>query len=258
MLLFGDPGDDGTEFQRLSNVKTELEGVEKHFSEKRAYESAAATPAAYRQSRPETYSTLHFATHAVANRESPLDSAIVLAGSPESRKLYAREILQQPLTADLVTLSACQTAGSRTYYGEGLTGFSWAFLTGARPVRRLILILGLLGKGDRGKEQRRGHPVLHGTPIISEDRERCTPSSACQNAAGGGARKLATGFAAGALEMHRQEYEGSMLRLGVYCGVVSDQRWEHFDPDVGPGPDESRLGKTEAMDSGDSREKVWS
>jgi CHAT domain-containing protein len=55
--------------------------------------------------------------------------------SPDSRKLYAREILQHAITADLVTLSACQTAGSRTYYGEGLTGFSWAFLSaGARNV----------------------------------------------------------------------------------------------------------------------------
>jgi CHAT domain-containing protein len=78
---------------------------------------------------------LHFAAHAVAHRESPLDSAIILAGPADSRKLYARDILAQPLTADLVTLSACETAGSRTYYGEGLLGFSWAFLSaGARNV----------------------------------------------------------------------------------------------------------------------------
>jgi len=135
LLVFGDPGFEGTEFQSLPNVKVELDAVEKHFPEKAVYVSSAATPAAYRTARPETYSILHFATHAVANRDSPLDSAIVLAGPPESRKLYAREILQQPLTADLVTLSACQTAGSRTYYGEGLTGFSWAFLSaGARNV----------------------------------------------------------------------------------------------------------------------------
>lgn len=135
LLIFGDPGFDGTEFQRLSNVKTELEAVESHFPQKEVYVASAATPAAYRRSHPENYSTLHFATHAVANRESPLDSAILLAGPPETRKLYAREILEQPLTADLVTLSACQTAGSRTYYGEGLTGFSWAFLSaGARNV----------------------------------------------------------------------------------------------------------------------------
>ena len=147
LLVFGDPGFDGTEFQRLSNVKAELEAVENHFSksERDVYVSSRATPAAYRASHPENYSTLHFATHAVPNGESPLDSAIVLAGKPDSRKLYAREILQYPLTADLVTLSACQTAGSRTYHGEGLTGFSWAFLSaGARNV-----VAGLWDVNDR-------------------------------------------------------------------------------------------------------------
>jgi CHAT domain-containing protein len=135
LLAFGDPGFDGTEFQRLTNLKEELQSVGSYFSEKDVYTASAATPAAYRVSHPEIYSTLHFATHAVANRESPLDSAIVLAGPPDTRKLYARDILDLPLNADLVTLSACQTGGSRTYYGEGLTGFSWAFLsTGARNV----------------------------------------------------------------------------------------------------------------------------
>jgi CHAT domain-containing protein len=33
-----------------------------------------------------------------------------------------------PLHADLVTLSACRSAGARTYSGEGLVGLSWAFL----------------------------------------------------------------------------------------------------------------------------------
>jgi CHAT domain-containing protein len=40
-----------------------------------------------------------------------------------------------PLTADLVTFSACSGVGLRTYSGEGLVGFSWAFLrAGARNV----------------------------------------------------------------------------------------------------------------------------
>ena len=135
LLAFGDPGFEGTGFQRLTHVKEELDAVEKHYADKTVYASSRATPAAYLGAHAENYSVLHFATHAVANRESPLDSAIVLAGPPDSRKLYARQILRQPLTADLVTLSACQTAGSRTYYGEGLTGFSWAFLSaGARNV----------------------------------------------------------------------------------------------------------------------------
>jgi CHAT domain-containing protein len=145
LLAFGDPGYDGTGFQRLSNVRAEMQAVENHFPERSVYVSTAATPEAYRAAHPELFSTLHFASHAVANRESPLDSAIVLAGPPDKRKLYAREILQHRLTAELVTLSACQTAGSRTYSGEGLTGFSWAFLSaGARNV-----VAGLWDVDDR-------------------------------------------------------------------------------------------------------------
>ena len=36
--------------------------------------------------------------------------------------------MQIPLNADLVTLSACRSAGARMYSGEGLVGLSWAFL----------------------------------------------------------------------------------------------------------------------------------
>lgn len=135
LLLFGDPDPGTGDLPRLPNVKAEIDAVSAHYSDRKLYTGAGATPASYRSSRPETYTTLHFAAHAVANRESPLDSAIILAGPADSRKLYARDILAQPLTADLVTLSACETAGSRTYYGEGLLGFSWAFLSaGARNV----------------------------------------------------------------------------------------------------------------------------
>jgi CHAT domain-containing protein len=84
--------------------------------------------------------------HGTASRLSPLDSAIVLSkivpsetvplktvpsdGNAEndSFKLYAREIIRHPLRADLVTISACYSAGERAYSGEGLVGLSWAFL----------------------------------------------------------------------------------------------------------------------------------
>jgi CHAT domain-containing protein len=40
-----------------------------------------------------------------------------------------------PLGADLVTISACTSAGSKAYSGEGLMGFAWAFLqAGAQNV----------------------------------------------------------------------------------------------------------------------------
>ncbi len=145
LLAFGDPGYEGKEYTQLANLKDELESVAKHFHGARVYSGAEATPDAYRESHAERYSMLHFAAHAVANRESPLDSAIILAGTADKRKLYARDILSQPLKAELVTLSACQTAGSREYRGEGMTGFSWAFLSaGARNV-----VAGLWDVDDR-------------------------------------------------------------------------------------------------------------
>jgi CHAT domain-containing protein len=39
------------------------------------------------------------------------------------------------LTADLVTISACKSAGAKAYASEGLMGFAWAFLqAGAQNV----------------------------------------------------------------------------------------------------------------------------
>src|SRR5690606_29447149 len=40
----------------------------------------------------------------------------------------ARDVAAMPLAADLVTVSACRSAGERAYAGEGLVGFAWAFL----------------------------------------------------------------------------------------------------------------------------------
>src|SRR5262249_20725559 len=49
--------------------------------------------------------------------------------------VYARDIIRTRLTARLVTISACESAGARTYAGEGLVGLSWAFLrAGAHEV----------------------------------------------------------------------------------------------------------------------------
>ena len=92
---------------------------------------------------------MHFTAHAEANAESPLDSAVILSRDDNAPaggyKLYARDVAERPLSADLVTISACRSAGERTYAGEGLVGFAWAFLrAGARRV-----IAGLWDVDDR-------------------------------------------------------------------------------------------------------------
>jgi len=105
----------------------------RHFlpEQERIFAHQQANPAAYLHSNPGQYAYIHFVAHGTASRLSPLDSAIVLSkGSAEedSFKLYARDIVRHPLRADLVTISACYSAGERSYPGEGLVGLSWAFL----------------------------------------------------------------------------------------------------------------------------------
>lgn len=133
LLLLGDPLSSDSAFPPLPNASKEMDSVTRRFGTRDpvVLARAAATPEAYRAAKPAEFTAIHFTAHAVANRESPLDSAVLLSGG----KLYAREVMDIPLTADLVTVSACRGVGLRTYSGEGLVGFSWAFLrAGARHV----------------------------------------------------------------------------------------------------------------------------
>jgi CHAT domain-containing protein/Tfp pilus assembly protein PilF len=127
LLLLGAPESGDPAYPALKYAEKEIESVARQFPQERQlmFRGAAATPAVYRQSNPGQYSMLHFAAHAVANRESPLDSAVLLSGG----KLYARDVLEASLNARLVTISACRGAGSREYSGEGMVGFAWAFLS---------------------------------------------------------------------------------------------------------------------------------
>ncbi len=80
---------------------------------------------------------LHFATHGEANSVMAFQSSLILHGDDKSvARLTAREILDTwKLNAELVTLSACETAIGKDGGGDGLLGFAQAFLTaGARSV----------------------------------------------------------------------------------------------------------------------------
>jgi CHAT domain-containing protein len=81
---------------------------------------------------------MHFASHARIDERFPLDSALVLSPGPgqENGLLQAWEIFDGlRIDADLVTLSACETALGKDMGGEGLLGLTRAFLyAGARSV----------------------------------------------------------------------------------------------------------------------------
>ena len=136
MLLVGDPPSAGAEFPRLTKAAEEMNLVQKHFPAAcKMLKGTQATPSAYKNARPDLHGYIHFVTHGIATRQRPLDSAVVLATDGDSYKLYARDVIDQPIDADLVTISGCRSAGVRAYAGEGLIGFAWAFLqAGARAV----------------------------------------------------------------------------------------------------------------------------
>lgn len=89
------------------------------------------------------YRVIHLATHGVLDNASPMYSHLVLvqdesappAGAAgEDGLLEAWEIMDLDLTADLVVLSACETARGRVVPGEGLIGLSWAWFVAGVPV----------------------------------------------------------------------------------------------------------------------------
>jgi CHAT domain-containing protein len=137
LLLIGNPVSASSEFPPLAQANEEIRDVGTHFDRDRQtiIDGRKATPAAYLASNPDKFSYIHFVAHGTASRLSPLDSAVVLSPQGDAYKLYARDIVEKPLLADLVTVSACYGSGSRAYSGEGLVGLSWAFLrAGARRV----------------------------------------------------------------------------------------------------------------------------
>ncbi len=103
---------------------------------------AAATKEAFRRAAPAA-GVIHLATHGHLNTGRPMSSSISFAvpagaasGPEDAGDLHAWEIAAQlSLRADLVVLSACDTAGGAAGRGGGLIGLSRALqYAGARSV----------------------------------------------------------------------------------------------------------------------------
>jgi CHAT domain-containing protein len=126
----GDAAPASPDFPPLPEARKEVGLLEKYFEPSRRLELTGkqATPGAFLTSSPERFAFVHFATHGTASSIRPLESAVILSPEGDSYKLYARDVVEHPLSAYLVTISACNGAGTKTYAGEGLVGLSWAFL----------------------------------------------------------------------------------------------------------------------------------
>ena len=86
-----------------------------------------------------SYRYIHFATHGIINEEHPGISGIVLTPedslATEDGILFADEIYNLELEADLVVLSACESGLGKIVKGEGLLGLTRGFIySGAQNV----------------------------------------------------------------------------------------------------------------------------
>ncbi len=84
------------------------------------------------------YRFVHFATHGVLDTRSPELSALVLSqqdadGQPVDGFLRLQDIYGLELAADLVVLSACQTALGKPVRGEGVWGLVRGFMVSGVP-----------------------------------------------------------------------------------------------------------------------------
>ncbi|MEM9885382.1 MAG: CHAT domain-containing tetratricopeptide repeat protein [Bacteroidota bacterium] len=92
----------------------------------------------FKKTVDQSFQILHFSTHGIANEAYPNFSYLALASptdTTEDGKLYASEIRQLSIPADLVFLSACESNIGKYYKGEGFMSLSRAFtLAGAKSV----------------------------------------------------------------------------------------------------------------------------
>lgn len=140
LLLIGNAMSPGPDYPNLPMASAEMQHIQQQVGPRNTviYARERATPSAYVNADPIQFGYIHFVAHGVASPTDPLDSAIILSKSSsaeDSFKLHARDIIQHPIRADLVTISACYGSGARSFAGEGSVGLAWAFLrAGARNV----------------------------------------------------------------------------------------------------------------------------
>ncbi|MCH2021998.1 MAG: CHAT domain-containing protein [Saprospiraceae bacterium] len=116
----------------LAFNKTEIHKVNQLLGTGTIFEDATATENKFKELASD-YKIIHFATHGMANSEDPDYSLLaftLIDDDKENEFLYVGDMYNLKLNAEMVVLSACETALGKNFRGEGIMslarGFSYA------------------------------------------------------------------------------------------------------------------------------------
>jgi len=125
---------------RLVSSRREAAAIAARAPQKQRWEALDfdASLAAVRDPKLADFRIVHFATHGLMNSRDPRLSGLVfslvdLQGRPRNGFLRADEVANLKLGADLVVLSACETALGKELRGEGLLGLARGFMYAGVP-----------------------------------------------------------------------------------------------------------------------------
>lgn len=128
------------DLSRLRFSRQEADEIARLAGEKRNLKAVdfAANRSTATDARLGDYQIVHFATHGLINNQHPDLSGVVLSlvdeqGRPQNGFLRLYDIYNLKLNADLVVLSACQTALGKEIKGEGLVGLTRGFMYAGAP-----------------------------------------------------------------------------------------------------------------------------
>jgi len=127
-------------FFPLTFASKEIKSISRFFKKnlRKLFLKENATERNIKNLKLNDFKIIHFATHGILDNENWWRSALIFSqekNSSEDGLLQVREIYNLKLNADLVVLSACETARGKLEKGEGIIGMSRAFLyAGAKSV----------------------------------------------------------------------------------------------------------------------------